>query len=57
MSSADREDCLITVCQGPPRCSLVGEEADAAQAAWCVWCERIYIDANGCETKQGPGNA
>lgn len=47
----------IVICQGLPRCSLVGDEADAAQVAGCVWCERIIIGPDGSETIIAPGNA
>lgn len=42
----------ITVCQGPPRCELVGDDAVQAQRQGCVWCDRTYIDPAGNETRE-----
>lgn len=55
----DNEDDLgvITVCQGPPRCSLVGDEAVEQQMAGCIWCDRITIHADRSETTVRPGVA
>lgn len=50
------EEAVVVVCQGPPRCDLIGSEAMTAQRAGCVWCKRIHIDATG-ETTQEPGHA
>jgi hypothetical protein len=47
----------IIACQGPPRCSLTGDEAQAAQIAGCPWCERIYGDGSGREEVVKPGEA
>jgi len=44
----------IWVCQGPPRCTLEGDAAVAAQEAGCVWCKRIVCHEDGTETAEGP---
>lgn len=48
------EVACITVCQGEPRCSLLGDDAIAAQKAGCPWCERIYLDEFGGQTVVAP---
>ncbi len=53
----DDEVSVIVMCQGPPRCALVGDEAEAAQRAGCVWCERITIAPDGSERVDRPGEA
>lgn len=53
----DSVETLITVCQGPPRCDLMGDEAVAAQLAGCPWCKRIYLSESGSERVEEPGNA
>ena len=52
----DDEDTpsLIIVCQGPPRCDLLGEHAIAAQDLGCVWCRRITVYAD-YEVVREPG--
>jgi len=50
----DEDETIITICQGPPRCSLRAEEAVVAQNAGCIWCDRIRILADGTEIKTGP---
>jgi|GEM_PF-5160466 len=44
----------VIVCQGPPRCTLTGDDAIAAVEAGCVWCRRITIHADGTKTETGP---
>jgi len=39
----------IIVCQGPPVCLLMGDEAVAAQKAGCIWCKRIIMLPDGSE--------
>lgn len=55
MHDADLGD--ITICQGPPRCDLQGDEAISAQLAGCPWCKRITIHADHSETTQEPSEA
>lgn len=58
MSDEDDDDLgTVTVCQGPPRCLLEGEEAIAAQIAGCVWCQRLTIHADHSETVTQPAEA
>lgn len=45
----------VVVCQGPPRCDLMGDEAVAAAESGCVWCKRIRIDEDGNEMVLEPG--
>lgn len=52
-----RNPQLIIVCQGPPRCDLMDEEAVAAQKAGCKWCKKIWIDEHGKEFVDEPGEA
>lgn len=47
----------IAICQGPPRCDLVGDAAIAAINAGCPFCRRIRIDEDGNESEIAPGNA
>ncbi|MEP0323293.1 MULTISPECIES: hypothetical protein [Hyphomicrobiales] len=48
----------ITVCQGPPRCDLEGDEAIAAIEAGCPWCMKITVDpVTGEETRTEPASA
>jgi hypothetical protein len=54
---ADDDLGTITVCQGPPSCDLRGDEAEAAQRAGCVWCQRITIHADHSETIVEPSRA
>jgi hypothetical protein len=37
----------VIVCQGPPRCSLEGDEAIAAMEAGCPWCIRDTLLTSG----------
>lgn len=53
----DEHEALVICCQGPPRCSLEGDEAQAAQEAGCVWCTRIIIHEDGTETVTEPAAA
>ena len=41
------EGFTVFACLGPPQCSLVGDEAEAAQRAGCTKCEIIIISATG----------
>lgn len=45
---------IVTVCQGPPRCDLEGDEAYEVANAGCPWCERITIYADGSESVTKP---
>lgn len=58
MSTQDEmgdEPNRITVCQGPPRCDLVGDEAVAAMKAGCPFCQVIHVDPEtGEEWETGP---
>ena len=40
----------IIVCQGPPVCLLIGNEAIEAARNGCPWCEHILIDEDETET-------
>ena len=40
----------VTVCAGPPRCMLQGEEAAENAMDGCTLCTRIAIHPNGDET-------
>lgn len=51
------EPPVIVVCQGPPRCDLVGDEAAATAEAGCVWCRRITVFPDGSEAETGPVEA
>lgn len=44
------EDPTIWVCQGPPVCDLMDNDAVAAQQARCIWCRRVIIHEDGTET-------
>jgi len=44
----------IIVCQGPPRCDLQGDAAEANMLAGCVWCRVITIHPDGSETTTEP---
>jgi hypothetical protein len=53
--SARDDETTIHVCQGPPRCDLMDDEAMAAQVAGCPWCRRIYVnDKDGSERIEEP---
>lgn len=54
---ASDPDPQVIVCQGPPRCALMDDEAVAEQQRGCVWCARIICHPNGTETIFAPGNA
>jgi hypothetical protein len=54
--SHDDEPTTIWVCQGAPRCDLLGDDAIAAQRAGCPWCRRVIIDEFG-EHVIEPGTA
>jgi hypothetical protein len=54
---AGETDPVITVCQGPPRCDLKGDDAVAAMESGCPWCERITVHKDGSETTTKPGLA
>lgn len=41
------EAAVIVMCQGPPRCDLTGDLAEAAMMAGCIWCERHEMEADG----------
>lgn len=51
---SDEPDLMI-VCQGPPRCSLQGDDAVKAQKDGCIWCDRLYFTGDR-EFKIGPGD-
>ncbi len=54
----DDEDVgTVTVCQGPPRCLLQGDDAVDAAMFGCVWCKRITVYADGSETVREPVEA
>lgn len=58
MATNDDGPATITVCQGPPRCMLQGDDAVAAIESGCQFCKRIIIDpVDGSETTIEPGNA
>lgn len=57
MTEDNDESYTITVCQGPPRCDLTGDAAEAAQRAGCPFCRRIYGDGEGGESVVEPGTA
>lgn len=44
----------IHVCQGPPRCDLMGDEAVAAMEAGCVWCRRVAVYEDGDDVVTEP---
>jgi len=54
---AESSEYIITICQGPPRCDLVGDAADLAIKNGCPFCQRIYGDGEGGERIVEPGNA
>lgn len=56
IDSEDGDPCVI-VCQGPPVCLLMGDEAMAAQIAGCVWCRRTWIHRDCTETVREPARA
>lgn len=45
------------ICQGPPRCNLIGEDAHIAQMDGCRWCQVLITDRLGRETLIEPGEA
>ncbi len=53
----DDGGATVHVCAGPPRCSLEGDAAVEAMQAGCVWCRRIFIEADGTEHEIGPHEA
>jgi hypothetical protein len=53
----DHEGMLVTVCQGPPVCQLVDDEAIQAMKQGCPWCKRIFIAPDGSEAVIEPGRA
>lgn len=53
---ASRHTTLF-VCQGPPRCDLVGDAAILAQEADCPFCRKIHYDEDFNQTIEEPGNA
>lgn len=53
----DEDDPEVIVCQGPPRCMLVSDEAVAAMEAGCLWCKRIIVHKDGTETVIEPVEA
>lgn len=53
----DDEGAMVIVCQGPPRCALVDDEAIAAQQAGCVWCTRHILLPDGTFDVQKPSEA
>lgn len=53
----DDDVTTIWVCQGPPNCTLQGDDAVTAQKAGCVWCRYIRVDEDGNEFEGGPGHA
>ena len=55
--SMETDVTRIWVCQGPPRCSLTGASAVAAQKAGCSFCRVILVDEYGNEAIKEPGNA
>jgi hypothetical protein len=44
------EDSVITICAGPPLCTLMDEAAVSAQVAGCESCKRIVMHPDGSET-------
>ena len=52
----ERDPCII-VCQGPPICLLVGDEAVQTAEAGCPWCKRITVHKDGSETIEEPTRA
>ena len=53
----DDDTTEIWICQGPPRCSLQGDEAVAEQHKGCPWCEVKTIWPDGSETTKKPVEA
>jgi hypothetical protein len=47
----------IIACQGPPICTLEGDDAVAAIEADCPWCKRITVHEDGSETVSEPSRA
>jgi hypothetical protein len=39
----------VIVCQGPPICDLMDDDAVAAQNAGCRWCKRILVGKEGVD--------
>ena len=50
----DAELGVVIVCQGPPRCTLEGDDAVAAQQGGCAFCKRISVQEDGSETTTEP---
>lgn len=59
MPDLDEDDAIseVWVCQGPPRCSLDGDAAVAAQQQGCPWCRVIFVYADGSESVREPSVA
>lgn len=60
IEAGDEEECrdpCVVVCQGPPICMLMGDEAMAAQMNGCVWCRRIWVHYDGSSTVREPARA
>ena len=57
MSTEDSAVGSVVACQGPPRCTLEGDEAIAAAIAGCVWCRRVTVHDDGTETVTEPVEA
>lgn len=53
----EEDDAVIWVCQGPPFCSLEGDEAVARQQSGCPVCKKIIMHADGSETEHNGGTA
>ena len=46
------DDPVVTVCAGPPLCTLEGDDAVAFAQAGCELCKRISVHPDGTETVQ-----
>jgi len=58
MSEDDEEaPGMVIVCQGPPCCTLEGDEAIEAAKNGCPWCQRMTLLPNGEWHVQEPGHA
>jgi uncharacterized Zn-finger protein len=50
---ATGEESVVHICQGPPRCELMGDEAIKAQSDGCPFCDRVFVYADGtCSIKK-----